>query len=96
MRGIQVALLFTLSASNALAFDIAAYCRQVGDAVGGSYQIEKACRDQEYRAKQNIEKMKIPARIEKYCTDVASAVGGSYNIMEACIKQETDAMNSLR
>ncbi|MFZ5467098.1 MAG: hypothetical protein ACOZAI_07520 [Pseudomonadota bacterium] len=95
MRVIQVALLFTLSASNALAFDIVAYCRQISDAVGGSYQIEKTCRDQEYRAKQNIEKMKIPDRITKYCTDVAGAVGGSYNIMEACIKQEADALNSL-
>jgi phytoene/squalene synthetase len=82
--------------SNANAFDVTSYCRQVSDAVGGSYQIEKTCREQEYRAKNNVDRMHTSSRIEKYCNEVANAVGGSYSIMETCIKQETEAMQSLR
>ena len=83
------------TSSNVNAFDINSYCRQVSDAVGGSYQIEKACREQEYEAQSKINSMNIPSRIKNYCTEVGQAVGGSYQIMEACIQQELQAKSSL-
>ncbi|KAF3984373.1 MAG: hypothetical protein HFP81_02340 [Methylococcales symbiont of Hymedesmia sp. n. MRB-2018] len=91
-------ILFTCSffiAINANAFDINSYCSQVSDAVGGSYQIEKACRGQEYEAIASINSMNTPSRIEKYCREVGQAVGGSYQIMKACIHQETQAKNGM-
>jgi len=39
-------------AISSYAFDIKSYCRQVSDAVGGSYQIEETCRQQEETPKQ--------------------------------------------
>lgn len=93
----KIALMFfALAASlSANAFDINSYCRQVSDAVGGSYQIEKACREQEYEAQSKISSMSVPSRIKNYCTEVGQAVGGSYQIMEACIQQELQAKSSL-
>lgn len=84
-----------LVSSNSYAFDINSYCREVSDAVGGSYQIEKVCRDQEYEAQTKINSMSIPARIKNYCTEVGQAVGGSYQIMQTCIQQELQAKSSL-
>ena len=88
-------ILVTLGSINIQAFDTNSYCRQVSDAVGGSYQIEKTCREQEHEAQSNINSMKVPSRIENYCKEVAQAIGGSYVIMETCIKQEIKAKNSL-
>ena len=89
-------VLILLLTGYAMAYDIKAYCRQVADAVGGSYQIEKTCREQEYQAQDRISRMQIPARIENYCRNVGQAVGGSYQIMETCIQQENEARRSLR
>ncbi len=88
-------IMILLIAYQANAFDTEEYCRQVSEAVGGSYQIEKTCREQEYEAKRKIESMDVPERIEKYCREVAQAVGGSYQIMETCIQQELEAKKSL-
>lgn len=87
-----MALFFT---ENSSAFDINSYCRQVSDAVGGSYQIEKVCRAQEYQSQAKIGSLSVPSRIKKYCEGVGQAVGGSYQIMEACIEQELQAKSSL-
>ncbi len=80
---------------NAYAFDTNSYCSKVADAVGGSYVIEKTCREQEYKAKSSINSINVPLRIKSYCKQVADAVGGSYVIMETCIQQEMQAKNSL-
>jgi len=89
------ASVFFFAASQAIAFDIKGYCRQVADAVGGSYQIEKTCREQEYESQRKISRMQVPERIKNYCQNVAQAVGGSYQIMETCIQQELEAKKSL-
>ena len=78
------------------AFDISAYCQQVADAVGGSYQIELACRQEEEAARSRLSSMLIPERIRSYCTQVAQAVGGSYLIMETCVQQELEALRQLQ
>ena len=87
------ALLLALP-STAVAFDTAAYCRQVGAFVGGSYQIELTCRQQENAARLN--RMSVPNRIESYCREVGSFAGGSYQIMVTCIEQELEARRQLR
>lgn len=94
----KLALAFSglaITSASVNAFDIDSYCRQVSDAVGGSYQIEKICRQQEYEAQSIINSISVPSRIKNYCTEVGEAVGGSYQIMEACIQQELQAKNSL-
>ena len=95
MRVIALTILTLIASANAIAFDINSYCQEVSDAVGGSYQIEKACRKQEYKAQSKINSMSVPSRIESYCKEVGQAVGGSYQIMEACIQQELEAKSSL-
>jgi len=82
--------------SNVFAFDIYGYCRQVSDAVGGSYQIEEACRQQEREAQVSLSRKQIPSRVEKYCREVGQAVGGSYQITNACVEQELAAKARLR
>lgn len=95
MKKVVFSTLVIFGFGNAYAFDTNSYCSQVADAVGGSYQIEKACRDQEHKAQSNISSMSVPSRIENYCREVAQSIGGSYVIMEACIQQEIKAKNSL-
>lgn len=95
MKKMALIILVLFASANATAFDINSYCQQVSDAVGGSYQIEKAYRDQEYQAQAKINSMSIPARIKRYCKEVGQAVGGSYQITEACIQQELQAKNRL-
>lgn len=82
--------------SNAFAFDISGYCRQVSDAVGGSYQVEETCRQQEEEAQTILSRKQIPSRIAKYCREVGQAVGGSYQIMNTCVDQELGAKARLR
>ena len=89
------ALLLALP-STAAAFDTAAYCREVGAVVGGSYQIELTCRQQENAARSRLNRMSVPNRIVSYCREVGSVVGGSYQIMVTCIEQELDARRQLR
>lgn len=81
--------------ASVVVFDIEAKCKGVSQAVGGSYQIEQTCRDQERRAKANISTMGAP-EIVTHCERVGRAVGGSYQIMETCIEQETKAKANLR
>jgi hypothetical protein len=95
MEKLALMLCAVAASSSANAFDINSYCRQLSDAVGGSYQIEKACREQEYDAQSKISSMSVPSRIKSYCNEVGQAVGGSYQIMEACIQQELQAKSSL-
>ena len=68
----------------------------MADAVGGSYQIEQTCRQQEVAAKQKLAGIKLPARIENYCTWVGQAVGGSYQIKLTCARQELAARDQLK
>ena len=77
------------------AYDIEAYCQQVGAAAGGSAQLESACRDQEQTAKDNISSLSVPQRIMNYCQEVGQSAGGSYQFMEACIKEESKAKDKL-
>jgi hypothetical protein len=97
MRAI-VGLIIVVLPTTGLAetFDIATYCRKVGAAVGGSYQIELGCRQQEEAARTRLSRMQIPERIQSYCTQVAQAVGGSYQIMGGCVEQELEARRKLQ
>ena len=74
-------------------FDIAAYCARVADAVGGSYQIEETCRQQEADAREATRSTE--RRISAYCARVAEAVGGSYQIYNTCVDQEEAARGRI-
>ena len=77
-------------------FDTKAYCRKIADTIGGSYQIEETCRNEEYDALEKLNSRVIPDRILKYCTRIGETIGGSYQIMETCVEEETEAANRLR
>lgn len=77
-------------------FDIEAHCKKVSQAMGGSYQIEQTCRDQERKAQANISTMAVPPEIVSHCGRVGRAVGGSYQIMLTCVEQEMKAKANLR
>jgi len=77
------------------AYDIEAYCQQVGAAADGGAKIEAACREQERTAKDNISQMSVPPHIMNYCQEVGQSAGGSYQFMEACIKEESKAKDKL-
>jgi len=77
-------------------FDTKSYCRKVADAVGGSYEIEETCRNEEADALASLQSRKIPARILRYCTQVTDAIGGSYVIMQTCVEQENEAKARLQ
>lgn len=81
--------------SFAPSYDIVGYCVDVSNAVGGSYVIEKGCRDQEYEARDKSRKRDIPDRVSKYCDDVSRSVGGSYVIFNGCVDQELEAAGQL-
>lgn len=95
MKNIVSLALIIFGSVNVLAFDTNSYCSQVADSIGGSYVIEKTCREQEREAQAKINAMYVPSRIESYCREVAQAIGGSYVIMETCIQQELKAKESL-
>jgi len=76
------------------AFNINSYCKQVAIAAGGSYQVEKICREQEYGAQRKISSKQIPSRIYNYCKEVGQAGGGSYQMMETCIQKGLEAKKS--
>ena len=77
------------------AYDIEAYCQQVGAAAGGGAQLEAACREQERAAQNNISRMSVPSHIMSYCQEVGQSAGGSYQFMEACLKEESKAKDKL-
>jgi hypothetical protein len=76
-------------------YDIEAYCATVSESVGGSYVIEKGCRDQEADALSKIRGRDIPSRVARYCGEVSEAVGGSYVIFNGCVDQELGAAAEL-
>lgn len=93
---LSFSLLTLLVSAEVSAFNTNSYCKKVSDAVGGSYQIEKTCRDMEHQAKRSLNNMSIPQRIENYCYRVGETVGGSYQIMKSCVDMELDAMRGMR
>lgn len=72
-------------------YDIANYCSNVSNTVGGSFMIEKSCRDQEALAAQALADMSIPQRIASYCDQISETTGGSYVIYKTCVEQELHA-----
>lgn len=76
-------------------YDIQSYCEQVSEVVGGSYVIEKGCRDQEAEALSKIRNQDVPDRVAKYCDGVGQVVGGSYMIYYGCLIQELDAARQM-
>lgn len=96
-------LLIVLAAGHAHAatppeYNVHGYCKEVAASGGGSYMIEKSCRDMEAEAKNSISRMDIPQEIVKYCDQVAKAgsSNGSYTIFKGCVNMEIEAKNSLR
>ena len=85
----------TNTAGRAPSYDSVAYCTQVGNAVGGSYVIERTCREQEGTALAQIRRLDMPDRVFNYCDQVANAVGGSYVIFKTCVEQELGAAAEL-
>jgi hypothetical protein len=77
-------------------FDSVAYCKSIGKAAGGSYQIEITCRDQEALAVRAIRQAEVPHEIMIYCAKIGETVGGSFQIMVTCIDQEISAKRSLQ
>jgi hypothetical protein len=78
------------------AFDIDAYCKQMGADAGGGAQLEAACREQERRARSNIESMTVPSSIMEYCQGVGQSAGGSYQFMEECLQEEVKSGDKLK
>lgn len=93
---LAIVLISVALPSTVHAFNTSAYCREVGAVVGGSYQIELVCRQQEDAARSRLNRMSVPGRIESYCREVGAVVGGSYQIMVTCIEQELEARRQLR
>jgi hypothetical protein len=83
------------ASGSAPSYDTEAYCAQVSNAVGGSYVIEKGCRDEEFAALSTIRARNIPARVFQYCDQVAQSIGGSYVIFNGCVDQELSAAADL-
>jgi len=78
------------------AFDIDAYCKQVGAAAGGDSQLEVACRDQESMARSEIESMTVTPHVMDYCRGVGQSAGGSYRFMEECLREEAKSGDKLK
>ena len=76
-------------------YDVAAHCQRVSQTTGGSYVIEKGCRDQEATAIRNIRARSIPERVWNFCNEVAGSTGGSYMIFDGCVDQELEAASSM-
>lgn len=77
-------------------YDVDAYCEQVAQTSGGSYMIEKGCRDQERAARRWLQKTQVSAKISDYCDQVASTTGGSYVIFKGCVQQERRARDAMQ
>jgi len=80
----------------AQAFDIDAYCQQVGAAAGGGAQLEADCREQERTARNNIEGMSVAPRVLDYCRQIGQSAGGSYRFMESCLREEAESGDRLK
>ena len=77
-------------------YDTKAYCRKIADTIGGSYQIEETCRNEEAEALVKLNSRTIPDRILRYCSQIGQTIGGSYQIMETCVEQESEAAARLQ
>jgi hypothetical protein len=77
-------------------FETAVLCKAVSDNVGGSYQIELACEEQEAEASAALKRFFPPADLMKICVPVALNVGGSYQILLTCVEAEAKAKASLQ
>ena len=92
-------LLFNMSglvfAASLPQFSMSSYCKEVSEAVGGSYQIEQGCMENEKSSFNDLSRMDVPERIISYCTEVANAVGGSYQILHGCVQNELEAKGQL-
>ncbi|MDR2947030.1 MAG: hypothetical protein LBV79_09820 [Candidatus Adiutrix sp.] len=77
-------------------FDTQAYCRSLGDAAGGSSEMELFCRQSEETAKNNLAGLSFSERVRNYCTQMGQATGGSYEMMEFCVKEEMAAEQQLQ
>jgi len=95
MKKVTLVISNILIVINASAYDTISYCEQISEVAGGSYQIEKICRNQEYQAQAKINSMYVPEDIKNYCQKIGKVAGGSYQIMKTCIEQELKAKNSL-
>lgn len=84
-----------LEAATLPSYSISSYCAKVSQSVGGSYVIEKGCREQENAATTKIRARAIPQRVWSYCDKVANSIGGSYIIFDGCVDQEIGAANSM-
>ena len=96
MRKMLIAVPLILAApamAEDISFDIEAYCARVAEAVGGSYQIEETCRQQEADAREAMRSTE--QRIATYCARVAEAVGGSYQVYNTCVDQEDAARGRI-
>ena len=91
-----IAFGLTILPVGAQAFDIDAYCKQVGAAADGGAQMEVACRDQESAARSEIERMTVTPRVMDYCRGVGQSAGGSYQFMEECLKEEAKSGDKLK
>lgn len=77
-------------------FNTQSYCRSIGDAVGGSYEVELGCQHDEQITLRELQEMAIPKRVAHYCTSVANSIGGSYQVFLDCSKDEIRARTALR
>lgn len=81
--------------ASAQTFDVAGYCKGVAEEAGGSYIVERSCREYEQEAKGWLDTESIEDRIRNYCGKVSETVGGSYTIMKACVEQEREARDMM-
>ena len=81
--------------------EIKQYCTQVGNANGGSYQVEAAClemaaREAEITARATLNAMELTDRIDRFCQSVADKNQGSFSTKLDCVQQEIAARERLR
>jgi hypothetical protein len=92
-------LLFNISEQGIAAtlpeFSMSSYCKEVSEVVGGSYQIEQGCMENEQSSLNELSRMDVPERIINYCTEVANTVGGSYQILLGCVQNELEAKRQM-
>ena len=76
-------------------YDSVGYCSGLANRVGGSYTIEKTCRESEANAEQSLAEMEVPARVNSYCSRIAGITGGSYRLYKSCVEREMEAASQM-
>ena len=84
-----------VAAQDAPSFDVKAYCKDVAKMAGGSYTLEKGCRQNERNARDWAQHTTVSAQIDRYCRDVARSTGGSYSLYKGCVMNERRARDSM-